>query len=193
MEDNEAKEREALRELKWREVMSRVDAYRFYIKLCLEASAFFFATTGAILGFYLNQPTAPPNYYLKFFLLLPILMGTVLGSICIYATKLQKEGSRIIEDIRVYLAKEHLVTEEVPDVHLLDKLLLIFGFTFILVSTLLIFVPLLKEAAFLKYFKWFAGLAGLILAAGGLSTFLALRKYDPKKTGDLISSTTISH
>lgn len=201
MADNEAQELEALRELKWREVMSRVDAYRFYIKLCLEASAFFFATTGVILGFYLNEPSAPPqivspfqivlpsqvatppNYYLKFFLLLPILMGTVLGCICIYATKLQKEGSRIIEEIRVDLARKHLVTEEVPDVHLLDKLLLIFGFIFILVALLLIFVPLLKESPFLIYFGRFTVIAGFILVGGAISTFLAMRKDEQQESG----------
>jgi hypothetical protein len=180
MEDNKAQELEAIRELKWREVMSRVDAYRFYIKLCLEANAFFFATTGFILGFYLNQPIDPPNYYLKFFLLLPILMGTVLGSICIYATKLQKEGRRIIEEIRIDLAKKHLETEEVPDVYLLDLLLLIFGFIFFLVAALLILVPLLKEFAFLKYFRYFLGIACLILVGGGISTYFGIRKHNSK-------------
>jgi len=178
MDNNKAQELEAIRELKWREIMSRVDAYRFYIKLCLEANAFFFATTGVILGFYLNQPIAPPNYYLKFFLLLPILMGTVLGSICIYATRLQKEGSRIIEEIRGELARNHLETEEVPDVHLLDKLLLIFGFIFFLVATSLASVPLLKEAGSLQYFEWFGGIAVLIMVGGAVSTFLGIRKYD---------------
>ncbi|MDQ1558109.1 MAG: hypothetical protein QOD32_1169 [Pyrinomonadaceae bacterium] len=194
MEDCEIKEREAIRELKWREVMSRVDAYRFYIKLCLEASAFFFATTGVILGFYLNQPiaplqpnaqpqvTAPPNHNQTFFLLLPILMGTILGCICIYATKLQKEGSRIIEDIRNDLKSKDLITEEVPDVDLLDKLLRIFGCIFILVAVSLIFVPFLKEAGFLKHFNLFAAIAYFILAGGGLWTFHAMRVYEHKKS-----------
>src|SRR5688572_14087118 len=130
---------DAIRELKWKEIMGRVDAYRFYIKLCLEANAFFFATTGVILGFYLNQPIEPSNYYLKFFLLLPILMGTVLGSICIYATRLQKEGSRNIKTVRKELATKHgLEIELIPDVHLLDLVLIIFGSIFFLVAALLI-------------------------------------------------------
>ena len=39
---------EHLRELKWKELISRVDAYRFYIKLILEINAFYYATTGAV-------------------------------------------------------------------------------------------------------------------------------------------------
>ena len=179
MKNNKAQEPDAIRELKWKEIMSRVDAYRFYIKLCLEANAFFFATTGVILGFYLNDPTVPPNYYLKFFLLLPILMGTVLGSICIYATRLQKEGSKNIKDVRKELATKHnLEIELIPDVHLLDLVLIIFGFIFFMVAALLILVPLLKEAAFLKYFEWFIGIASLILVGGGVSTFSGIRSYD---------------
>jgi hypothetical protein len=179
MANNKAKELQAIRELKWREVMSRVDAYRFYIKLCLEASAFFFATTGVILGFYLNGPIVQ-NYYLRFFLLLPILMGTVLGSICIYATRLQKEGSRIIEEVRKDLESKHLETEEVPDVNLLDKLLLIFGCIFFLVPALLISVPLLKETACLLCVDWFVIIACLILAGGVITTYFVILDYREK-------------
>jgi hypothetical protein len=172
---------DAIRELKWKEIMGRVDAYRFYIKLCLEANAFFFATTGVILGFYLNQPIETSNYYLKFFLLLPILMGTVLGSICIYATRLQKEGSRNIKAVREELAAKHgLEIELIPDIHLLDLVLIIFGSIFFLVAALLIPVPLLKATACLKCVDWFVVIACSILAGGGISTFFCIRDYDKK-------------
>ena len=159
-----------LRDLKWKEIMSRVDAYRFYIKICLEANAFFFATTGVILGFYLKEPIVPANPFLKFFLLLPILMGSVLGSICFHATELQKEGRRIIQEIR-----KDLKTEDIPDIRLLDLFLLIFGFIFFLVAVSLILVPLLKEGRHSEFFRYFLLLTLLVFAVGVVSTFVAIR------------------
>jgi hypothetical protein len=113
-------------------------------------------------------------------LLLPILIGTVLGGICIYATRLQKEGRRIIEDIRIDLAKKHLETEEVPDVHLLDLLLLIFGVLFFLVAALLISVPLLKGTACLQCVDWFVIIGCLILAGGVITTYFVILDYREK-------------
>lgn len=171
---NDKVQRDPIRELKWKEVMSRVDAYRFYIKICLEANAFFFATTGAILGFYLKEPNTNP--YLKFFLLLPILMGAVLGSICLYAKKLQEELSKSIEKIRCQLRDKDLYTEEVPDINLLGRFLSIFGFIFFLVAGLLIAIPFLKED---DVFRWRFASAGAVM--GLLVWLFSLNWYAAEK------------
>ena len=179
MGNNIAQRPNAIRDFKWQELKIRVDAYRFYIKLGLEVNAFFYAVTGVVLGFYLRGPDGQSNTYLKFFLLLPIIMGTVLGSIYFYAAKLQKEGSKIVEDIKKELATEHGVeTEDIPDVHLLNLLLPIIGGSFFIIGVLLFLVPRLKEGDSPQGYRLFAGIVALVLVGGIGSALILIRRYD---------------
>ncbi len=77
--------------LKFEELKIRIEHYKYYLKLALEANAFFYVITGGILGFYLRQPA---NTHLEFFLLLPMLIGAVLGGIFNHGAQLQRYSSR---------------------------------------------------------------------------------------------------
>lgn len=125
---------DSLRELKWKELVTRMNAYKFYIKLILEVNAFFYATTGAVILFSLKDGSmvGPPSLSTpEIFLLLPILMGTVVGGFMTYAAALQKDNEGIIQGILKDLKENRSMDiSRVPDLKLLRKLLLIFGTLF---------------------------------------------------------------
>ena len=175
---NEDPTLEDVRKFKSEELKIRVETYQRYLNIGLQVNAFFYVTTGAVLGFYLKEPNGQPNNLLEFFLLLPILMGTVLGSMFIYAARLQAEASTIIKKIKNDLSAMGLDVEDIPDIHLLYLLLRIFGFIFFLVAASLIGVPYLKESTFLVGLKYFAGVAGLIIFGGVLSAYFGIHRYN---------------
>jgi len=120
------------------ELKIRVDTYQKYINTTLQVNAFYYAITGAVLGFYLGKA----NEELAYFLWLPILMGAVLGSIFIYAAHLQKRAAECIKRIVADLnGNAHLGIEEIPDIYLLHWLLLVFGIIFFIVGLGLTVVP----------------------------------------------------
>lgn len=131
------------------ELKIRIETYRFYFNLALQINGFFYLTTGAVLGFYLKEPKEQPaGSHLVYFLLLPILIGSVLGGIFIYGARLQKESSVEIEMLRSKLNKRaKLDIGPIPDIHLLRLLLLIFGAIFFLVTAALISVPYLPKVS----------------------------------------------
>ena len=145
---------------KWEELKLRIEHYRYYVTIALQANVFFYATTGVVLGFYLktsdelNKTSGEMvKNHLEFVLLLPILIGAVLGSIFIHGAKLQRKAANSIEKIVKELNKvevEHenlkMSIKPISDNHLLHLLLLIFGYIFILVGALLITVPFLKAS-----------------------------------------------
>lgn len=120
------------------ELKIRVDTYQKYINTTLQVNAFYYAITGAVLGFYLGKA----NEQLAYFLWLPILMGAVLGSIFIYAAHLQKRAAECVKRIVADLnGNAHLGIEEIPDMYLLHWLLLVFGIIFFIVGLGLTVVP----------------------------------------------------
>jgi hypothetical protein len=129
-----------LRRLKWEELKTRMDAYRFYIKLILEINGFYYATTGAVMLFYLKQDSK----YMEFFLLLPILMGTVIGGFLLYAAEMQKRNEDIIEHIRQNSECGDMKVVEIPDLRLLYHLLRVFGGIFFVVAGILIVIPVIR-------------------------------------------------
>lgn len=69
------------RELRWRNYALQVDLYKHHLDLLLRFNLFFYATTGAIVTYYLAHDDAP---LLRLALLLPILMGIGLALISSY-------------------------------------------------------------------------------------------------------------
>jgi len=199
MGDNEDSKNDVVHDFKFKEFEMRVDSYRYYLTIALQVNVFFYFTTGAVLGFYLTgskeQPAnnflefllsssgtkaQPPNNHLEYFLLLPILIGAVLGGIFLYAARLQKRAADTIETIRGELIKKKIDIREIPDLDLLYILLRIFGWIFFLVGLGLIAVPFLKVAAFPRHLIIFAGIAVLVLITGGRLTYSIAHKLDRK-------------
>lgn len=130
------------------ELKIRIETYRSYFNLALQINGFFYLTTGGVLVFYLKEPKEQPaGGHLVYFLLLPILLGSVLGGVFFYGAKLQKASSIQIEKLRRGLnAETRLDIGEIPDIHLLRLLLMVFGVIFFFVTAALIGVPLLTRA-----------------------------------------------
>lgn len=134
------------------ELKIRVDSYQKYINTTLQVNAFYYAITGAVLGFYLGKA----NAQLAYFLWLPILMGAVLGSIFLYAARLQGRAAecvrRIADDLNTNV---QLGLEEIPDMYLLRPLLFVFGVIFFVVGLGLTVVPNLGASPSFRDFIYF--------------------------------------
>ena len=151
----------------------RIDAYRFYFNLALQINAFFYVTTGVVLGFYLDPKNQQPGGHLVYFLLLPILIGSVLGAIFIFGAKLQRDSSVAIERLRNELNNgTGLDIAWIPDINLLRLLLTIFGIIFFFVTAALILVPHLTVSA--GDLQLFSALGGAILLIGVLLGLILL-------------------
>jgi hypothetical protein len=178
LESSKDAERNSVSNFLLDEFKIRIETYKNYLNLALQANVFFYVTTGAVLGFYLDRNKGLPNNTpLEYFLLLPILIGAVLGGIFIYAAKLQKKASTIIEEIRSESNEKGFRIAELPDINLLYLLLVIFGCIFFLVAISLIAVPHLLNTAKSntsegKHLMYFTGIAGGIVIVGGLSTYI---------------------
>ncbi|MGA9994268.1 MAG: hypothetical protein WBP93_02585, partial [Pyrinomonadaceae bacterium] len=165
-----------LRVLKFEELKIRIEHYKYYLKLALEANAFFYVITGGVLGYYLQQPA---NTHLEFFLLLPMLIGAVLGGIFIHGADLQRHEVKTIKEIKRDLQKLKLVVKPIPDTHLLLLLLLIFGYIFFIVGILLILVPLIRASFVRSRELWiFAVVGGLVLILGGFARRIFAWKFN---------------
>ncbi len=144
MRINENPTSKEVRDFKIKEIEKRITTNQHYLNIAFQANGFFYVTTGAVLGYYLNQKD---NEYFVYILLLPILLGTVLGGIFIYGASLHKEASLIIESLRNSLEEDdRLHVGRIPDINLLHILLRIFGYILFLVVATLTLIPFLIRA-----------------------------------------------
>ena len=161
------------------ELKLRIDAYQKYINTALQVNAFYYAITGAVLGFYLNKPDGRAVY----FLLLPIFIGAVLGGIFLYAARLQKGASKKINDITNKINEELYPGMEIKtfdDVDLLRLLLLIFAYIFFIVCIALTLMPFMRkfiEVLAFPHLIVFGLLAFFSLIAGRYATHIINLKY----------------
>lgn len=171
------------RTFKLKELEIRIDSYKYYLNIALQANAFFYVITGAVLGFYLtglkDQPT---NIHLKYFFLLPILIGSVLGAIFIYGSRMQWLGANSIERIRREFGRMGINIEEIPDLNFLHLLLQIFGTIFIAVGVSLIIVPLIGAGSFGRDKLAYVFVASTVLVGGVTLTYSFARRRDKNLT-----------
>lgn len=181
MADSKSIEPEEERELKSKELEMRVEHYKHYITIALQANAFYYVTTGGVLGFYLKytfESLPIPN--LEFFLLLPILFGSVLGGIFFYGAELQVKAVENLDDVRDELRNRlGLSVKRFYDAHLLVILLNIFSVIFFLVVAALLILPLLSGRIYWSeklqtlvtstnpLTMWFFYLVAVIILIGG--------------------------
>ncbi len=147
-------EPEEERELKSKELEMRIEHYKHYITIALQANAFYYVTTGGVLAFYLKYTFESPIPDLEFFLLLPILFGSFLGGIFFYGAGLQIKAVENLDDVRDELRNRlGLSIKKFYDAHLLIILLWIFSVIFFLVVASLLLLPfLLKRITFSNLF-----------------------------------------
>ncbi len=195
MGNNEDIEPDIERSLKWKELAIRIEHYKYYLNIALHVTAFFYAITGGVLGFYLKSPDESAKYHLEYFLLLPILIGSVLGGVFIYGARLQEKAIDSMEYIRHELLERlGLDVKQLHDAHLLNILLRIFGYIFFLVGALLVLLPFFIWSPFSKYLIGFSVTAIMILIAGGFLPIIArlidnrLKKRRKRRGGDKINA-----
>ena len=88
------------RGLKIKELEIRISHYKYYITAALQANVFFYVTTGGVIAYYLKYTHEAKIPHLEFFLLLPILLGSVLGGVFFYGAWLQATAVEHINDVR---------------------------------------------------------------------------------------------
>jgi len=123
-------------EFQLRKYISHYERYNAYMDIAFKANVFFYVVTGSILGFYLTNSDKP---YVKIALLLPMLLGIVLGGIFLYGSHLWWKARKDIEDLENALIATNLIIPP-PDLHLLFWLLLIFGSIFFAVAASMLVV-----------------------------------------------------
>lgn len=123
-------------EFQLRKYISHYERYNAYMDIAFKANVFFYVVTGSILGFYLANSSKP---YIKIALLLPMLLGAVLGGIFLYGSRLWWKARKDIEDLENALIAKNLIIPP-PDLHLLFWLLLIFGAIFLAVAASMLIV-----------------------------------------------------
>lgn len=166
MESNLDVNPNAERRMKFTELAIRIEHYKYYLGRALHVTVFFYAITGGVLGIYLkdlgsspNQTTGKGTENLEYFLLLPILIGSILGGVFIYGARLQEVAVDTMEHIRDELCERlGLGFGEIYDAHLLNILLRIFGYIYFLVAFLLVLLPLLLGYPSSKVFYVLAAL-----------------------------------
>lgn len=145
MADDKSIEPQEERALKSKELEMRVQHYKHYITVALQANIFYYVTTGGVLAFYLKytfEEKPIPN--LEFFLLLPIFFGSFLGGIFFYGAGLQIKAVESLDDVRDELRNRlGLSIKKFYDAHLLIILLWIFSVIFFLVVLSLLILPFL--------------------------------------------------
>lgn len=172
--DNKASSKEK-RDHNIYEIEKRITSHQHYMNIAFQTNGFFFLTTGAVLGYYLKHIN---NEYLIYFLLLPILLGTVLGGVFIYGASLNRESSFIIEKLRKSLVVDGIVVENIPDVNLLHLLLRIFGYILLLVVLALILMPCIISPVTSKHNYIFYIIAGFVTFIGVISShWFACKQY----------------
>jgi len=155
------------RNFKWEEFKFRVEHYKYFLNIALQVNAFFYLTTGGVLGFFLKDSTQQAkDNHLVFFLLLPILIGSVLGGIFLYGAELQEEAFAETEILREELKDLGLKIKKLPDAQPLHFLFTIFGVIFFIVVIALILVPIIIWFDCSRDLKIFTVLAFLILCMG---------------------------
>lgn len=125
------------RKLQWREYEVQVDLYKHYMDMLMKVNAFFYIITGGILSFYFVNDGKP---FVRYALLLPILMSFVLGAIFFYAASKWKRVVKIMRE-----ALETLDLVKVPDAQILYILLRTSAILFLVVGVslcVLILYPL---------------------------------------------------
>lgn len=169
MSNSEDMEPDLERTLKWKELAIRIEHYKYYLSTALQAAAFYYAITGGVLGFYLKDPEDAKKYHLEYFLLLPIIIGAVLGGIFIYGADLQEKAIDSMELIREELRERlGLSIKQLYDAHLLSILLRIFGLIFFVVISMLLMLPFLIGTPRTLYLTGFVIAALLIILLGVL-------------------------
>ncbi|HLM01630.1 MAG TPA: hypothetical protein VK400_11295 [Pyrinomonadaceae bacterium] len=158
---------DAVRELKWKEFTLRVEHYKHYLNIALQVNAFFYVTTGAVLGVYLKYSLElSKDYHLVYFLLLPILIGSVLRGVFIYGADLQKSAYESLDVVKKELDGYGFKMEQVYDARPLYLLFKVFGWIFFLVAFALIPIPLITWTASFWDLVVFIFLSALIMYGG---------------------------
>ncbi|MGI8641689.1 MAG: hypothetical protein ACR2MG_17310 [Pyrinomonadaceae bacterium] len=178
MGDSKEPNPEIKRNFKWEEFKLRVEHYKYYLNIALQVNAFFYLTAGGVLGFFLKDSTQQAkDNHLVFFLLLPILIGSVLGGIFLYGAELQEEAFAETKILMEELNNDGfgLKIKELPDAQPLHFLFTIFGVIFFIVVIALILVPIIIWFDFSKDLIIFTVVAVPIVGVGMMLPMIARR------------------
>lgn len=81
----------------WKQYELHVGLYKEYLNLTLKANVFYYAATGALLSFYFSKPNIA---WMKYSLLLPLLMSVMLSLLFVYGAWKAKYTRRDLFNLR---------------------------------------------------------------------------------------------
>jgi len=130
----EEKQEPSEREILWRQYNLYIELFKFYLTLALKANIFYYVLTGAILTYYFANSE---KELIKHSLLLPGILGIIMGGMFMYGAFLIKILKREVHHI-----KKELNLKTPPDFNVLFVFLIIFGIMIIIVGVLILrYVP----------------------------------------------------
>lgn len=113
-----------------------VDTYVKYLDITLKFVVFTYAVTGAILSYYLSQPSSG---FIRFALLFPILLNATFAASCFVAIRWNKP---IVNEIDRVIGLLNL--EAYPDAQFLSYVLAIFGSLHVAITLGLLAVTIIR-------------------------------------------------
>jgi len=115
-----------------------IDAYKHHLDLVLKVDAFYYAVTGAITSYYLSKPNVG---YMRFALILPILMGATLAIFVFFAAYWVDPLGHELDRV-----KDSLGFQAIPSVTFIKLLLVISGAFFSIVVIGLVILSIVRPA-----------------------------------------------
>ena len=127
-------------ELLWKRYETNVNLYKFYFNIVIKYTIFHYAITGAIVSFYFGKTPESVNY-IKYSLLLPVVISFIFGIIYIVGTSLMNNIRKELDAIMRILAS--VTADKVgfltfPETRVLNAVLWVFGIFFICIGLVLL-------------------------------------------------------
>jgi hypothetical protein len=117
--------------LLWKQYGVFVDLFKFYLDTALKANIWFYSITGAILTYYFKNASDP---LLKYSLVLPIVLGSGFGVMCLLSSIQANDTRKKLSYIR-----DQLKLPGMPHIQILFYFLIFAGILFILVAAAIYF------------------------------------------------------
>jgi hypothetical protein len=175
-----------LLEYKWKEYALYISHFRYYLDITLKTNVFFYLTTGGVVGYYL---TSGDKGTVKYFFLLPILIGTTLTGMFIYGANLWRKAYINSNAVKTQIEKD-LGAKELPDTHLVYLYLWLSAIMFFIIGFSLAILPYFIGGSSKKYLVF---AVSLLMLGRFIIPFFA-RKTDRrlKRERSLSNRTTFS-
>jgi hypothetical protein len=129
-------DRNAVLDVLWKQYALHIDLYKHYLTILVQYNVFFYAVTGAIVSFALTHREIP---YVRYALVLPLIMATGSSVIFLVSVKLANVSARHIDSLVVtFRDNVYPGIDVAPETRVLSGTLILFGVLMAIVALALI-------------------------------------------------------